>query len=339
MEEEVPTTNYAPFVVRGTPYMLESVWSKEGVTLRVTDGEKVWNGHVKTSEILAMIKQSKVHPQTYLQRMREALTEQDKSGTRAKYTFELEKEGKVLSVKWNIHCGTPSVQQGPAPLLSVQGGMKLNLEPNCKTEVLSVMDRLLTHNARLTKANAELNARNDELTRQRADALALADRATEEKQQNAGLLLQRFVAVLNEKKSYIRKLQDDIDTLRRNPAARAASPVPDQVKPTPAAITAASARRKRAAPSAATTTTAAAVVTTTTTTTAHPVTTTQGGAQQPQQQQQPQQHRVPVASLMQELTTVPSTMVLATPAQTIQTMEPAAAAPAATQERGRPRYV
>eukprot|EP00698_Gefionella_okellyi_P010634 TRINITY_DN2767_c0_g1_i5.p3 TRINITY_DN2767_c0_g1~~TRINITY_DN2767_c0_g1_i5.p3 ORF type:complete len:178 (-),score=58.15 TRINITY_DN2767_c0_g1_i5:737-1270(-) len=132
-------------------------------------------------------------------------------------------------------------------------------------------------------------------------------------------------------------VQDDIDTLRRNPAARAASPVPDQVKPTPAAITAASARRKRAAPSAATTTTAAAVVTTTTTTTAHPVTTTQGGAQQPQQQQQPQQHRVPVASLMQELTTVPSTMVLATPAQTIQTMEPAAAAPAATQERGRPR--
>ncbi|XP_052599588.1 DNA repair protein XRCC4 isoform X2 [Peromyscus californicus insignis] len=209
-------------------YFLQVCWEGtvgSGFVITLTDGHSAWTATVSESEISQEADDMAMEKEKYVEELRKALM--SGSGTADTYRFifskeschfSLEKELKDVSFSSVINWGLRPSQWSTSFRFRL-GSFNLNKVPNSTEVIRELICYCLDTIAEKQARNEHLQKENERLLRDWNDVQGRFEKCVSAKEALEADLYQRFILVLNEKKTKIRslhKLLNEVQQLEQN---------------------------------------------------------------------------------------------------------------------------
>ncbi|XP_072289901.1 DNA repair protein XRCC4-like [Eucyclogobius newberryi] len=190
------------------PYFLRVDWSGDlsaGFTLILTNGSAAWIGEVSEEEVTKCAKDTGISREEYVQELHKTLIQDKKErgpGEKSTYSFQFSSDQLTYQkMSDNVLVKLGSVELQPAP-----DSLELNQE---------MISQSLKRNLDLEATNSQLLEENCKLQQEHRHILKELNLHVKNKNNLEKQMYSRFVLILNDKKSKIRELQENVRALQR----------------------------------------------------------------------------------------------------------------------------
>lgn len=173
---------------------------KDGFDLTVCNGDHVWRETVDSLTIESMAKTADMSVTEFADQTSRALTGQTTS--QDNFVFQAKPKETKLQFSWKMHIGDGvKFQLGSLTLPKVSDSVQV---------IKNMFDLAVNQMTQLKQEMSSLRSDNTRLSSERKDTLKLLEKCVTAKEEMEKDLFEKFAAVLNDKKSKIRHLKEQV---------------------------------------------------------------------------------------------------------------------------------
>ncbi|KAM8792516.1 DNA repair protein XRCC4 [Eudromia elegans] len=213
-------------------YFLEVSWEKDlgtGFVIMLSDAQRAWTGTVSEAEISREAADMEMDREKYVEELKRALILGEESADKYNFVVARSEEDAVCHFSYEKNLKDVSFRLGSLKLQKVSRPAEV-----IKELIAHCLDCL----ERLQAKNEHLQNENEKLFRDWSDMEKRLEKCVEAKEELEADLYNRFILVLNEKKSKIRNLQKllheakeaPVDTTCARDSAATAETAPEKEK-------------------------------------------------------------------------------------------------------------